>query len=113
MLDISKIKKIMMLSTSDSDGEALCALRKAQAMIASAKMTWDEIINIAESEKCNVGHEASEDVPWEQVIEACLDNVQGSAHDFIESLADQYRSRGSLSPRQKESLLKFYRNIRR
>lgn len=37
--------KIMMLSTSENDGEALAALRKANSILADAKVTWAELLN--------------------------------------------------------------------
>lgn len=43
-LDRSKFLKIMRLSTSDADGEALSALRKANSMLKAAGMDWASII---------------------------------------------------------------------
>lgn len=43
-LDRDKLIKILMLSTSDSDGEALACLRKATAMMKAAKISWQELL---------------------------------------------------------------------
>jgi hypothetical protein len=44
MLDREKILKLMMLTTSDNDHEALSALRKANAIIKKAKQTWQDVV---------------------------------------------------------------------
>lgn len=36
--------KLMMLTTSDNDGEALTALRKANKILAAAKVNWAELL---------------------------------------------------------------------
>lgn len=36
--------KLMMLSTSDNDGEALAALRKANKILKDAKVSWMELL---------------------------------------------------------------------
>ena len=41
---IERFVKLMMLSTSDADQEALAALRKANAMLASAKINWADVL---------------------------------------------------------------------
>lgn len=36
--------KLLMMTTSSSDGEALTAIRKANAMLASANVNWEEFL---------------------------------------------------------------------
>lgn len=43
-LDRERLIKIMGLTTSSSDGEALSALRKANEIIAGEKLTWAEVL---------------------------------------------------------------------
>lgn len=43
-MDQDKLVKILMLSTSDADGEALNAIRMANAMLKSAKVNWREFL---------------------------------------------------------------------
>ena len=43
-LDSQRLAKIMGLTDSAHDGEALVAVRKANAQIVAAGMTWDEIL---------------------------------------------------------------------
>lgn len=44
MTDIVKFTKLMMLTTSPHDGEALVALRKANAMLAAMNNNWEDFI---------------------------------------------------------------------
>lgn len=44
MLDRDRLIKILGLTTSSSDGEALSALRKANEIIAGENMTWEEVL---------------------------------------------------------------------
>jgi len=41
---IEKLTRLMMLTASDSDGEALAALRMAQKILAEAKLNWAEVL---------------------------------------------------------------------
>jgi hypothetical protein len=43
--------KLMMMTTSESDGEALTAIRKANAMLAQANVNWEEFLAIVETSK--------------------------------------------------------------
>lgn len=47
-LDTAKFTKVMALAGSDQDGEALAALRKAQAMLKSVGMSF---VDVAEKVK--------------------------------------------------------------
>lgn len=44
MLDRERLAKILALTTSDHDGEALSAIRKANEIIKGEKLTWDEVL---------------------------------------------------------------------
>lgn len=43
-LDRAKLTKMMGLTTSDQDGEALAAIRMVNAMLAKEKVTWGEVL---------------------------------------------------------------------
>jgi hypothetical protein len=40
----AQLKKVMALTTSTNDGEALAALRRANAVLAAARLTWPEVL---------------------------------------------------------------------
>ena len=44
VIDRTRLSKLMNLTTSDSDGEALNALRKANELLTKHKLTWSEIL---------------------------------------------------------------------
>jgi len=43
-LDHDRLAKLLALSTSDSDGEALAAIRRANAMVSKAGLTWHQVL---------------------------------------------------------------------
>lgn len=44
MMNIDRFKKLMMVTTSPVEGEALSALRMANKMLAQENLTWDKFI---------------------------------------------------------------------
>ena len=44
MLDREKLGKLLAMTTSTHDAEALAAIRLACAMVARAGMTWDDVL---------------------------------------------------------------------
>lgn len=44
-IDIDQLLKILSLSQSDSDGEALNAIRMANSKLKAAGLTWQDIVN--------------------------------------------------------------------
>ena len=49
-MDRVRLVKLMMLTTSDSDGEALSAIRKANEFLKTHKKNWAEVLDIKPSE---------------------------------------------------------------
>jgi hypothetical protein len=47
----SKFVKLMMLTSSENDSEALTALRKANAMLAEANVNWEEFLALVGQSK--------------------------------------------------------------
>lgn len=46
----------------------------------------------------------------EDMLETCLEQVEGEALSFIESLSDFYDEKGFLTSKQRAALEKFYYN---
>ncbi len=44
-MDVRKLSRVLAMTTSDSDGEALVAARKAAQMVASAGLTYDTLFS--------------------------------------------------------------------
>jgi len=116
----NQLKKLMQLATSDSDHEALSALRKANSLLREAGVDWQRVF-----ERCvTVGVEveaAPEEIEpatgterythaWfsRKITEAFefLDhaNLSQDFGKFIESLQKQFKERGTLSENQRAAL---------
>ncbi len=112
----SKLKKLLALSTSNHDGEALSAIRKANSLLAAQGLDWSTVFTGVFTE----GYEsAMADVETERrapgatlsdqigclLAEADLTSAQ---HDLVSGFERYYRNRGFLSERQKEVLQNIY-----
>jgi len=56
--------KLMMMTASDNDGEALVALRKANAILAEANVNWEEFLQAVDTNK-TVTAKPKEKPPWD------------------------------------------------
>ncbi len=141
-MELEKFTKIMRLCESDQDGEALAALRKANAMLKSAGLNWAEFLArppgntqrenpirdrprnthyyhspAPESDALKRARErnARDHQKRDEVahmLRACLAGVKGSGLSFIRSLDEAFRSYGKLTDNQERALRKFYRNLK-
>lgn len=135
-MDVERFTKLMMLTTSDQDGEALSALRMANKMLRASGKNWEafiagkkddtralhlenarlrnELVTLRDEVmrlQSRVAPPPSSDGPTiSHMLSHCQRHVKGSAADFIDSLADAYEKWGRLTPRQYAALNKFYRN---
>ena len=103
--------KLMMLSTSDQDGEALAALRKANAVLAEANMNWEELIRAKAKAEIRPDERPATGVaePFiEEMLEELLRDVKGSFRDFIVSISEWYDKHGSLTPKQYAAIKKAW-----
>lgn len=127
----TRLIQLMMMTTSDSDGEALVALRKANAMLAEQNMNWEELLRAkvkfarTESTSSSDGRErgardrgdktqkaSDEEIElWFQVL---LDELHpnNSFREFVESVHSFWEQRGYLTPRQEDAIRKAYQNRR-
>jgi len=114
--EFKKLKKLMQLTQSDNDNEALAALRKANAIIKSTSADWERILSrtivvVDEVEEAPPPpRPGAMSVEIDDAFEICL---AGTQSEFIDSLYDQWHATRFLSPRQTEALFKWRDNIRR
>lgn len=119
LTEYNKLVKMMGLTTSENDHEALAALRQANKVLEKGKLTWADVFNRLVS----VDMEEAEPQPDTSAkgqsgdIERAFEIVKrglrpGSFNDFISSLEEQWREKGYLSPAQREALFKAERNAR-
>lgn len=125
-MDTTRLIKLLNLTTSPEDGEALSAVRFANALLAKEGKTWEQVLN---SSGPSIGDIFSH--TWRppanpyvnpalrdrekimRMFDAVLYSVKSSAREFIESLHEQFLDRGSLSQKQYDALEKFYNNAQR
>lgn len=114
MLDLEKLVKLMMRTTSPNDFEALVSIRMANTMLRENNINWEDFI----AQKTVVINEVvqkvqkKDDAEIEEMLEMCLKHVKSiSSKKFIESLSEFYWDNGKLTERQKEALKKFYGNL--
>jgi len=116
-MDQVKLAKLLMLTTSDSDGEALNAVRAANVILKKAKKNWEEVFKDQKESPKEKTHQSWYDRvrPLDpeiiHMLEYCLERLSGSGYQFIKSLNTQYRLRRSLSTKQLEALRKWYANL--
>lgn len=104
-LDTAKLTKLLNLTTSSNDAEALAAIRAANRMLADERILWDGVFAGAfrQAQVEVEAHEASIDEMIEDLLGAA-DTVPSSTVAFVESLQLYYRKEGYLTKRQRENL---------
>lgn len=112
-MDKQKLIKILNLTQSPNDNEALSAIRMANKIILEAKESWEKLLTITAPKFQDFFYEKrtyTQGPSIEEMLDICLDKVTGEGLDFIESLHEQWTLKKTLSPKQKAALQKFYEN---
>jgi len=121
--DFLLLKKLMQLTTSESDAEALQALRRANAILSQNSVGWERVFDrlvtvVADVEPAPVDDlsteaerraENSEILAAFEIVEAT--NPKGDFGDFIQSLREQWDAKKSLSPKQRDALRKAAQRV--
>lgn len=124
------------MTSSSNDGEALTALRKANAMLAASNMNWQEFIsgiktvtprpapkpqgrgmedeNLSAMRKArrdpygssHQHHFADPKIPG--MLQSLLRDAKGGFHDFVESVNEYWHEHGYLTERQYEAIVNAY-----
>lgn len=121
--------KLMMMTTSPNDGEALTAIRKANALLAAANVNWAEFLSAVETTKkqedqeyrkppsqrrrertqddnafSDVGRGSQQKYDDASIIDPMFDaafaNARGSFVDFLESVHAWWLDKGFLTEAQ-------------
>lgn len=114
LADFNKLQKLMAMTASDNDGEALNALRAANAILKKYDITWERVfkrlvtveIEEAPSEPPS---SAARDIALEAALDKALKSSSGGFRDFLLSLQAQWHEKGWLSPAQREAVFKAAR----
>jgi hypothetical protein len=112
---LTKLIKLMMLTTSEHDNEALTALRMANAMLAAANVNWEEFLTAVETTKQQAASSFSNVEPVryddpddiDPMFDAALRNVKtGGYREFIESVHEWWETNGFLTEKQYRAIRK-------
>ena len=108
----NRLLKLLRLTTSPHDGEALAAIRKANEMLSSRKLEWASLI-LPTAPPPKQKSSARDDV-----IEQMFDFLESarlseSSREFVESLRDYWDRLGDLTEKQHAALTKTYNFARR
>ena len=115
-----KILKLLALTASDNDGEALNACRMANAILKKNGLSWGAFIDpyIPQGDTAKRSHDDPRENPREpedvwDLIEYVRDNAwPGFDFSFIDTIERRYDQTGRLTPGQLRALRNIYDNIR-
>jgi hypothetical protein len=117
MIDRERLIKLMMMTTSSNDGEALAAVRKANSLLAANQSNWHDFIKAVPAPRPRpkpMGRGMFEeqfkpnytDPEIPRMLNALLRDVKGGGfRDFLLSLKDHWEEKGSLTQGQYNALL--------
>lgn len=102
-----KICKLLNLTTSPFDNEALNAIRLANQMVMSENLVWDNLLV-----ETFPSSDSKQDLKISMMINVCLEKVKSdSGLKFIRSIKSFYDEQGYLTDRQIEALRNWYTRL--
>jgi hypothetical protein len=120
-VSVDKILKLIKLSESPADNEALSAIRKAHELVRKNGLTWDLLIEGFDEPVLTPQRSPPPPIydPYdEEDIENMINFIQEHAYDgfdtsFVSSLENNYQRHGKLTEKQLRGLKNVYDSIRR
>lgn len=103
-MNIEKIVKLLNLTTSDSDGEALNAIRLANSILRKANRTWSDLITGGIAYQ-DTGPSVMEMLEF---LQNCT--LHTGTRRFIDSLEEFHTRNGFLTDRQMTKLKEIYQH---
>ncbi len=117
-----KFIKIMKLTQSDQDGEALNALRMANTILVEANVSWEELLrakvavtsSVAAQAVPQTGKHYTNKEEIEEMLKGVLSGMAtgSSFYSFIKSLDDWWTEKGWLTEKQYNALRKSYERVK-
>jgi hypothetical protein len=112
-----KFVRLMMLTTSDKDHEALAALRKANAFLADAGFDWEALLASRKEPPTETIETPPEPAEWPAYDSAAdmIDWLMGNpgmpsfVYDFAASLSEFLDRTGRLTDKQFDALRRTFR----
>ena len=102
--DAIRLVKLLNQTFSDSDAEALTAMRMANSLVKKRGGLWDQVIPV------QIAHQSATE-SGELTIDLMFDVMMSCTHgayEFVESLWNFYEDRGYLTEKQEQCLRKIY-----
>jgi hypothetical protein len=121
--------KLMQMTTSSHDAEALVAIRKANALLAAANVNWEEFLAALDqqsrssymtppskrkrdhdmpepTEFHDIGGKHDDDVEIDKLFERVYDRVPSgsSFYEFVQSVHDFWTQKGYLTEKQYQAI---------
>ncbi len=128
MDDLIKLVKILGYTASANDNEALNACRRANALMKSMNITWEQlvkektiVVNEIVSKEIQVSitptsRDPTSNPEIEMMLRVCMSKTNfhrfsQTGQAFLRSLEDWYNRNHSLTDKQKEALRRWYNNV--
>ncbi len=131
-MNTEKLVKVLELTNSPVDGEALNAIRIANQLLKKENLSWASLIakprvhtqpwsttppwphQQRSQAEAAAQAKSNKDKLVEEMFDVVMPHVAGkNSEDFIESLHDAWEKYGRLTPKQYAALHKFYENALR
>ena len=135
-IDRTRLTKLLAMTTSDNDGEALNAMRKANAYIASWEMTWEDVLARPQATVINIGLQRAppatnpyrgEDQDWDPphlrdkvVIDTMFRAIYAQPRTdneefwtFLDSVHQYWKDKQRLTPKQFQAIRNCYQRVRK
>ena len=124
LADLDTLKRIMGMTKSVHDGEALAAIRKANKVLDKYSLTWMEVLGRAVTAATLNGGlthedivEANGEISLGEQIRRAFDELRGvsmsrSFVEFLQSIEEQFKRTGYLSADQRKPLFTAVKNHR-
>lgn len=128
-MDKERLIKLLMMTTSDNDGEALNAMRMANKMVKSSGLGWEDLLNTARHMSISISHHAAPatrykaEENWspphlrdQPVIDMMFRTILAHPHadgyrEFLESVHQWWLDRKSLTQSQYNAIRRAYNSV--
>lgn len=105
-----RLEKLLWLTQSDNDHEALSSIRAVNKMIKDHNLTWSEVFKFEIQEKI-IYRPLDVDSETKEMLDFCLQNAGYANQDFIHSLSEGHKKYGNLTFKQKIALRRVYEKL--
>ena len=122
VIDVERLAKLMMMTTSNFDGEALVAMRKANSMLTASKRNWQDILlarpepqrqqERPRTKKTKTKQEDPRAPLINKMFAKLFETVaEGSTfREFVDSVHSHWVKKGVLSEKQYAAIHRAYQN---